>query len=62
MAKAAGTLTTYLQAIRDTLTAVLCVQNFASQRIERHNKPEVRKSFEAFLFMFYLVLDYNFVD
>ena len=42
MAKAAGTLTTYLQAIRDTLTAVLCVQNFASQRIERHNKPEVR--------------------
>eukprot|EP01027_Heterolobosea_sp_BB2_P009289 GEZU01013710.1.p1 GENE.GEZU01013710.1~~GEZU01013710.1.p1 ORF type:complete len:189 (-),score=73.79 GEZU01013710.1:350-859(-) len=31
----------YLNAIRKTLEAVLCLENFASQIVERHNKPEV---------------------
>lgn len=39
-----GTLATYLSAIRSTLTASLCVQNFASQVVERHNKPQVEAS------------------
>merc|ERR1712125_80969 len=33
--------TTYLNAIERTLTAALCLQNFGSQKVERHNKPEV---------------------
>jgi actin related protein 2/3 complex, subunit 4 len=35
----AGTL--YLSAVRATLDAALCLQNFGSQTVERHNKPEV---------------------
>ncbi|EGS22686.1 ARP2/3 complex 20 kDa subunit-like protein [Thermochaetoides thermophila DSM 1495] len=31
----------YLQAVRSTLTAALCLSNFASQASERHNVPEV---------------------
>ncbi|VDQ07774.1 unnamed protein product [Trichobilharzia regenti] len=31
----------YLNAVRHTLNAALCVQNFSSQVVERHNKPEV---------------------
>lgn len=31
----------YLNAIKHTLTAAICVQNFNSQVVERHNKPEV---------------------
>ena len=30
----------YLDCIRSTLSASICLQNFASQIIERHNKPE----------------------
>ncbi|OQV21343.1 Actin-related protein 2/3 complex subunit 4 [Hypsibius exemplaris] len=36
-----ATLRPYLNAVRATLTAALCVQNFDSQVVERHNKPEV---------------------
>ncbi|MES1913311.1 MAG: Actin-related protein 2/3 complex subunit 4 [Cercozoa sp. M6MM] len=35
------TLAPYLNAIRRTLEAALCLRNFASQKVERHNKPEV---------------------
>ncbi|VDP19215.1 unnamed protein product [Soboliphyme baturini] len=35
------TLKPYLTAIRHTLTAALCIENFSSQVVERHNKPEV---------------------
>lgn len=35
------TLKPYLSAVRATLTAALCLENFASQKVERHNKPEV---------------------
>ncbi len=31
----------YLKAVRLTLDAALCLRNFASQVVERHNKPEV---------------------
>ncbi|PAA56707.1 hypothetical protein BOX15_Mlig016816g3, partial [Macrostomum lignano] len=31
----------YLAAVRSTLTAALCLENFSSQVVERHNKPEV---------------------
>jgi len=37
----AQTLSTYLKAIRSTLDAALSIRNFASQVVERHNKPEV---------------------
>lgn len=36
-----ATLKPYLTAIKNTLTAAICVQNFNSQVVERHNKPEV---------------------
>ena len=30
-----------MNAVRATLTAALCLENFASQVVERHNKPEI---------------------
>mmetsp|Transcript_10069 Transcript_10069/g.25164 ORF Transcript_10069/g.25164 Transcript_10069/m.25164 type:complete len:170 (-) Transcript_10069:321-830(-) len=35
------TIKPYTNAIRATLTASCCLINFASQLVERHNKPEV---------------------
>jgi hypothetical protein len=37
----AATLRPYLTAVRHTLTAAMCLDNFSSQVVERHNKPEV---------------------
>mmetsp|Transcript_2898 Transcript_2898/g.6741 ORF Transcript_2898/g.6741 Transcript_2898/m.6741 type:complete len:170 (-) Transcript_2898:116-625(-) len=37
----ANTLKPYLDCIRTTLTASMCLRNFPSQIVERHNKPEV---------------------
>mmetsp|Transcript_22210 Transcript_22210/g.62412 ORF Transcript_22210/g.62412 Transcript_22210/m.62412 type:complete len:169 (-) Transcript_22210:50-556(-) len=37
----------YLDCIRATLTASVCLQNFPSQIIERHNKPEVEAQTSA---------------
>nr|UEK51476.1 ARP2/3-S4 [Parasacculina yatsui] len=37
----AATLKPYLNAINHTLHCALCLQNFSSQVVERHNKPEV---------------------
>lgn len=37
----AATLKPYLSAVRSTLTAAMCLENFSSQVVERHNKPEV---------------------
>jgi actin related protein 2/3 complex subunit 4 len=31
----------YLDAVKATLNASLCIRNFPSQVVERHNKPEV---------------------
>jgi len=36
-----ATLQPYLKAVRHTLTAAMCLDNFSSQVVERHNKPEV---------------------
>ncbi|KAL3894629.1 MAG: hypothetical protein SGCHY_005165 [Lobulomycetales sp.] len=36
-----ASLKPYLACVRSSLTAALCLQNFASQKVERHNKPEV---------------------
>ncbi|XP_015510143.1 actin-related protein 2/3 complex subunit 4 [Neodiprion pinetum] len=36
-----ATLKPYLTAVRRTLTAAMCLENFSSQDVERHNKPEV---------------------
>jgi actin related protein 2/3 complex subunit 4 len=47
----ANTLRPYLNAVRSSLTAAMCLENFSSQVVERHNKPEVeaRASKEALL-------------
>jgi len=37
----ANALRPYLAAVRSTLTAAMTLENFASQVVERHNKPEV---------------------
>ena len=31
----------YLDCIKATLQSALCIENFASQIVERHNKPEI---------------------
>ncbi|KAG8760431.1 Arp complex subunit [Serendipita sp. 396] len=36
-----SSLRPYLTAVRSTLTAAMALENFASQVVERHNKPEV---------------------
>ncbi|KAJ2338017.1 Arp complex subunit, partial [Coemansia sp. RSA 2671] len=36
-----NTLRPYLSAVRSSLTAALCLENFASQIVEKHNVPEV---------------------
>jgi len=59
MAKVTGNQAQYLDAIRDTLTAVLTVQNFASQKIERHNKPEVEVRFDKELLLNPIVISRN---
>jgi len=37
----AATLKPYLNAVKSTLTAAMCLENFSSQVVERHNKPEI---------------------
>uniref|UniRef100_A0A2K5KCN6 Actin-related protein 2/3 complex subunit 4 n=1 Tax=Colobus angolensis palliatus TaxID=336983 RepID=A0A2K5KCN6_COLAP len=46
-----ATLRPYLSAVRATLQAALCLENFSSQVVEGHNKPgvEVRSSKELLL-------------
>jgi len=41
----------YLDCIRATLEAAMCLQNFGSQEVERHNKPEVEAGFNKELLM-----------
>lgn len=52
-----ATLRPYLNAVRATLQAALCLENFSSQVVERHNKPEVEVRYggragEFFFFKF----------
>jgi len=37
----AQTLRPYLNCVRASISAAMCLQNFGSQVVERHNKPEV---------------------
>lgn len=39
-----ATLQSYLLAVRRTLEAAICLVNFNSQVVERHNKPEIELS------------------
>ena len=54
-----GALQSYLKAIRVTLEAALCVRNFASQVVERHNKPEVEARMSKELLLNPLVIARN---
>ncbi|OXU20181.1 hypothetical protein TSAR_001750 [Trichomalopsis sarcophagae] len=40
-ARESSSLKPYLTAVRRTLTAAMCLENFSSQIVEKHNKPEV---------------------
>jgi hypothetical protein len=42
-----NTLRPYLNAVRQTLTAAMCLENFSSQVAERHNKPEVEVGYAS---------------
>uniref|UniRef100_A0ACB8EHB2 Actin- protein 2/3 complex subunit 4 n=1 Tax=Sphaerodactylus townsendi TaxID=933632 RepID=A0ACB8EHB2_9SAUR len=42
-----ATLRPYLNAVRATLQAALCLENFSSQVVERHNKPEVEVRYKG---------------
>merc|ERR1712080_776907 len=55
----ANTLRPYLNCVRSSLEASLCLQNFASQEVERHNKPEVEAANNAELLMNRLVISRN---
>lgn len=46
----ANTLAPYLTAIRHSLDSALCLRNFPSQVVERHNKPEVELRYVCGLF------------
>lgn len=48
MAAGSFALKQYLDCIKATLHASLCIENFASQIVERHNKPEIEVGY-AFL-------------
>ena len=43
------TLAPYLNTVRATLTAAMCLQNFGSQDVERHNKPEIEAVYVTLL-------------
>ncbi|CAG8592423.1 10073_t:CDS:2, partial [Paraglomus occultum] len=46
-------------AVRSTLTAALCLTNFASQVVERHNKPEIEARSSAEVILNPLVISRN---
>ena len=37
----AASLKPYLNCVKRTLQAAMCLENFSSQKVERHNKPEI---------------------
>ena len=52
-------LKSYLSAIRATVNAALCLQNFGSMLVERHNKPEVESGFNKELLLNPVVISRN---
>lgn len=55
----ANSLRSYLQCVRSTLTAALCIQDFASQTVERHNKPEIEAKTSVETLLHPLVISRN---
>ena len=55
----ANTLRPYLNCVRHSLNAAMCLQNFASQQVERHNKPEVESAANPELLLNRLVVSRN---
>lgn len=55
----AATLKPYLNAVRSSLTAAMCLENFESQMVERHNKPEVEVRSNKELLLTPLVVSRN---
>ncbi|KAL5014334.1 hypothetical protein ScPMuIL_008604 [Solemya velum] len=55
----AATLQPYLTAVKNTLTAAMCLQNFESQVVERHNKPEVEVRSSKELLLIPVVISRN---
>jgi actin related protein 2/3 complex subunit 4 len=55
----ANTLRPYLDCIRVTLNAALCIRNFPSQVVERHNKPESETQESKELLMNPIVISRN---
>eukprot|EP01083_Nonionella_stella_P279221 949913_1 len=53
------TLAPYLNAVRQTIDAALCLRNFASQKVERHNKPEIEARMDKELLLNPLVVSRN---
>ena len=49
----------YLNCVKSTLTAALCIENFASQLVERHNKPEVEARYNKELLLTPVVISRN---
>ncbi|KAG1502294.1 hypothetical protein G6F46_003078 [Rhizopus delemar] len=54
-----NTLRPYLTAVRSTLTAALCLDNFSSQVAERHNTPEIESGKSKEVLMNPLVISRN---
>ncbi|CAF1509719.1 unnamed protein product [Adineta ricciae] len=53
------TVKPYLDAIRATLQAAFCIENFESQLVERHNKPEVEVKTSKLLLLNPLIISRN---
>jgi hypothetical protein len=54
-----NTLRPYLAAVRSTLTAAMCLENFASQNVERHNKPEIEARFSKEVLLTPVIISRN---
>jgi len=54
-----NSLKPYLNCIRSTIQASMCLENFASQIVERHNKPEVELKTSKELLLNPLVISRN---
>ncbi|KAF7990692.1 hypothetical protein HCN44_000497 [Aphidius gifuensis] len=54
-----GTLKPYLTAVRHTLTAAMCMENFSSQVVEKHNKPEIEVGISKELLLTPVIISRN---
>ena len=55
-----ATLKPYLKAVKHTLEAAMCLENFSSQKVERHNKPEIEVSCQNNFLSFFNVITSRF--